>query len=293
MRKLLPFVILVSFAALIGCHGTVSEIVKDVKDVADAIDDAMPSPRPTAKTPTCDNRNGVDCDCYQGCIECGEEPADIFVPCPRPTVHPTPSASSSPTEAPTGSPAPTATSEPGTPTPARMVVPTLDGVTGTEDIVGEGKVELAQRYLVKVPADVADEPKAEGVSLVQVGAKTCDKDHWRDPLGHKTVMWWVCGGSVRYGQEPRPFDAFAGFDIHVTQGNVDVKYPCWRDDPFNACIRGRGEVTICAPDRVYTCRDPRDLEDKSKRETCPSGRLPLPVAVFCRTRKVHTAADTK
>src|SRR5262245_60449119 len=199
---------------------------------------------------------------------------------PTPGASATATSTSTPTATPTESAAPRATSEP--------MPPTLNGITGEDPIThASGRVEITQRYIsTTVATDVLDEiPWPAGheewrnCRKGKCGQTSCDRDHWFFE-GRRTIMWWVCGGSIKEGREPRHWDETRPFDVTGING-VHVEYPCFRKDNFNFCVYGSGMVSVCALPDVRTCLDPTDRDPE-----CPSGVVYLKIRKRCVTRRV-------
>lgn len=170
-----------------------------------------------------------------------------------PTVTSAPTATATSTIAPT--PRPTSVVESYIPQPPPLIM-----TTSGEPVVG-GFVEITDHYKVVVSPWVVDEiPTREQDSGFwnPPGAKNCDAGHWTKPDGSHSIMWWVCGGSVKYHTEPRewgpvgPFEITCSLGLDCTYGRAvgdgSIKPGCYRDDWYNACVAGHGgTVTICVP----------------------------------------------
>lgn len=257
---------------------------------------------------------GLTCNCFEATTwrACPPDPEPTTAPPPAPTKN------SSPLDRPGFHP------------------PMLDGVTQNGKVNCDprkpkepcDRIELTARFALIVPVDVLDElpytreqnpdwwanravdPKD---GKVKQGAASCDGGpdgtkggHFFMPNGEPSILWWVCGGSLKYGTEPRHFDPVKPAEIKCSPG-VKVtyehegggRYGCFRNDIFNACLTGVGTCEICAASDLYTCEDAAerpgvvfvrgtDVIDPAKSWRCASGKVVIPVRKRCVTRAVDT-----
>jgi hypothetical protein len=178
-------------------------------------------------------------------------PTATAVPSASPTAVPS-STTPGPTPAPTASSSPT----PGV-TPTYVAPPPPVSMRPNGDPIKNGKADITQHVEIVVPVQVQDEiptRQQDPGFWNPPGAHNCDKDHWINPAGQKTILWWVCGGSIKFNTQPRDYDLDGKFDITSTP-NIQVIYNpgCYRDDAFNYCVNrikgkpGTGSVTVCLP----------------------------------------------
>jgi hypothetical protein len=190
----------------------------------------------------------------------GGETIEVKIPTPRPVeVTPSPVPVT-----PSPAPAPSATST----RPAFAQLPPQIDMTASGQ-AASGIVEITQHYIVRpdlLHPLVRDEvPTLDPATTFwrnqhpngAQAARNCDPDHYFFFDGSKSPLWWICGGSEKYGTQPRDWDiinadqeAQVGFKpFEVSCVGVEFKYPRPGASGYYriAVGPGPGSCTVCVP----------------------------------------------
>lgn len=203
------------------------------------------------------------------CTTIGGQHVCVTNPSATPTgTEVSPTSIPQPTSTPSVIPIPTSTATPiQNPTAAITQQPPVIDMTAVASCPAGGNCEITQHYIVsrfKInPLIFPEMPNPDDPANADFwanrydgkqSARNCDNDHFYNPVGGKTVMWWICGGSIKYNLSPRSWDvarAEQPFKIGCSLPSTVLKYPA-RDYYQVVFGPAGGSCAICVPANATT-----------------------------------------